>query len=122
LSILFAGDMNKKELIHKYKQSVQPMGVYQIKNKRNEKLFIGSTKNLPGKINSHRFQLKNGLHTNKEMQKEFNEIGEEGFSFDILDRLEPREDVNYDYTEELKTLEAMWIEKLQPFNEKGYNK
>jgi group I intron endonuclease len=114
--------MNKKELIHKYKQSVQPMGVYQIKNKRNEKLFIGSTKNLPGKINSHKFQLKNGLHTNKEMQKEFNEIGEEGFSFDILDRLEPREDVNYDYTEELKTLEAMWIEKLQPFNEKGYNK
>jgi hypothetical protein len=52
----------------------------------------------------------------------FNEIGEEGFSFDVLDRLEPREDVNYDYTEELKTLEAMWIEKLQPFGEKGYNR
>jgi len=98
------------------------MGVYQIKNKRNGKLLIGSTKNLLGKINSHRFQLKNNLHTNKEMQKEFNEIGEEGFSFDILDHLEPREDLNYDYTEELKTLEAMWLEKLRPFNEKGYNK
>lgn len=33
-----------------------------------------------------------------------------------------KEDLNYDYTEELKTLEEMWIEKLQPFNEKGYNK
>ena len=114
--------MNKKELKKQYKQTIQPMGVYQIRNKRNGKLYIGSTKNLPGKINSHKFQLKNDLHINREMQKEFNEIGEEGFSFDILDRLEPKEDLNYDYTEELKTLEAMWVEKLQPFNEKGYNK
>ncbi len=114
--------MNKKELIKQYKQTIQPMGVYQIRNKRNGKLYIGSTKNLLGKLNSHKFQLKNNLHINLEMQKEFNEIGGEGFSFDILDCLEPREDLNYDYTEELKMLEAMWLEKLQPFNEKGYNK
>ena len=114
--------MKRKELIKQYKQTIQPMGVYQIKNRRNGKLYIGSTKNLPGKINSHKFQLKNDLHPNREMQKEFREIGEEGFSFDVLDRLEPKEDLNYDYSEELKTLEAMWIEKLQPFNEKGYNK
>jgi group I intron endonuclease len=114
--------MNKKELIKQYKQTIQPMGVYQIKNKKNGKIFIGSAKNLPGKINSHKFQLKNGLHTNKQMQKDFNEIGEEGFSFDILDHLKPKEDLNHDYTEELKTLEEMWIEKLQPFSGKGYNK
>jgi group I intron endonuclease len=113
--------MNRKELIKQYKQTIQPMGVYQIKNKRNGKVYIGSTKNLLGKINSHKFQLKNDLHPNREMQKEFREIGEEGFSFDVLDRLEPKEDLNYDYSEELKTLEAMWIEKLQPFNERGYN-
>jgi hypothetical protein len=33
-----------------------------------------------------------------------------------------KKDLNYDYTEEFKTLEAMWIEKLQPFGEKGYNR
>ena len=54
--------MNKKELKKQYKQAIQPMGVYQIKNKKNGKIYIGSTKNLMGKINSHKFQLKNGLH------------------------------------------------------------
>ena len=114
--------MNKREVIKKYKQTVQPMGIYQIRNKRNGKVYIGSTKNLSGKINSHKFQLKNGLHSNQEMQKDFKEIGEEGFSFEILDYLLPKDDLNYDYTEDLQILEEMWIEKLQPFNEKGYNK
>jgi group I intron endonuclease len=113
--------MNKKEMINKYKQTIQPMGIYQIRNMKSGKIYIGSAKNLRGKINSNKFQLKNGLHLNKEMQKDFIEIGEEGFSFDVLDYLKPKEDLNYDYTEELKILEDMWLEKLQPYNEKGYN-
>jgi hypothetical protein len=113
--------MNKKEMTKKYKQTIQPMGIYQIKNMKNGKIFLESAKDLRGKINSNKFQLKNGLHLNKEMQKDFNEIGEEGFSFGILDYLKPKEDLNYDYTEELKILEDMWLEKLQPYNEKGYN-
>lgn len=87
-----------------------------------ESYIFGSAKNLPGKLNSHKFQIENNLHINLEMQKDFNKMGAEGFSFNTIDRLEPWEDLNYDYTEELKMLEAMWIEKLQPFDEKGYNK
>lgn len=113
--------MNKKELINKYKQTIQPMGIYQIKNLKNGKIFLGSAKDLRGKINSNKFQLKHGSHINKEIQKDFNEIGEEGFSFEIVDYLDPKEDLKYDYTEELKILEEMWLEKLQPYNENGYN-
>lgn len=113
--------MNKKELINQYKRTLRPMGIYQIKNKVNGKIYIESAKDLPGIINRNKFQLKNGLHLNAEMQKDYHEIGEEWFSFDILDYLKPKEDLNYDYTEELKTLEEMWLEKLQPYNEKGYN-
>ena len=108
-------------MINKYKQTIQPMGIFYIKNMKNGKIYIGSAKNLKGKINRNKFQLKNGLHFNKEMQKDFNEIGEEGFSFDILDYLKPKEDLNYDYTDELIILEEMWLEKLQPYDEKGYN-
>jgi len=108
-------------MINKYKQTIQPMGIYSIKNMKNGKIYIGSSKDLQGIINRNKFQLKNGLHFNKEMQKDFNEIGEEGFSFDILDYLKPKEDLNYDYTDELIILEEMWLEKLQPYDEKGYN-
>ncbi len=114
--------MNKKEARQKYKQIIQPMGIYQIRNLKNGKLFIGSSKNLPGKINSHKFQLKNGLHNNKMLQKDFTELGEGSFAFEILDYLTPRDTPGTDYTKELKILEEMWLEKLQPFKEKGYNK
>jgi hypothetical protein len=113
--------MNKKELKNKYKQTIQPMGIYQIKNMKNGRVFIGSAQDLRGIINSNKFQLKNGLHINKELQNDYNTIGEEGFSFDILDYLKPRQDLNYDYTEELKILRDMWLEKLQPYDDKGYN-
>ncbi|MFA5335554.1 MAG: GIY-YIG nuclease family protein [Candidatus Omnitrophota bacterium] len=113
--------MNKKEIIDKYKQTVQPLGVYQIKNIKNGKIYIGSAKDLRGRINRYKFQLENGSHSNEEMQKDYNEAGAEGFSFDVLDYLKPKEDPNYDYTEDLKVLEEIWLDKLQPYGEKGYN-
>lgn len=114
--------MDKKEVRQKYKQTIQPMGVYQIKNLKNGKIFIGSAKNLPGKINSHKFQLKNRLHNNRSLQKDYNEQGEADFVFEILDNLDPKDDPNADYTKELNLLEEMWLEKLRPYDEKGYNK
>ena len=58
---------------------------------------------------------------NKATQRDFNEGGEGSFSFEILDHLKPREDMKGDYAEELEILEEMWLEKLQPYNENGYN-
>jgi len=114
--------VDKRELKKLYKQSPKPMGILQVKNLSSGKIFIASSQNLPGKLNSIMFQLDNGSHVNSEMQKDFNEVGKENFSFEIIDYLEPKEDPLYDYTEDLKILEQMWIEKLQPFNERGYNR
>jgi len=114
--------IDKKELRKKYKQTLQPMGIYQIKNLVNEKIFIGSSKNLPGKLNSSKFQLELGSHMNIELQKDFAHFGKENFSFEVIDYLEPKDDSNYNYTEDLTVLEEMWLEELQPFDEKGYNK
>ena len=113
--------IDKNNLKKQYKQTLTPMGVFQIKNLANGKIFVGSSKNLPGKINSHRFQLKMGSHMNRALQREFTLYGEEKFSFTVLDTLESQEDPKYDYTIDLEVLEKMWIERLQPYGEQGYH-
>jgi len=113
---------DKKELKKRYKQTVPPMGVYQITNLVNGKIFVGSSKNLRGKFNSYKFQLKQGSHMNRELQRDYTLLGEENFSFTVVDYLEPKEGTEYDYTKDLAVLEDMWLEKLQPYGEKGYNK
>jgi hypothetical protein len=114
--------VDRKEVIRQYKQTLTPMGVYQIRNQANGRIFIGSSKNLPGKLNSCRFQLIHGSFINRELQNEFNEYGESSFSFDVLDQLQPKDEPDHDYTEDLKLLEEMWFDELQPWDDKGYHK
>jgi len=47
--------MNKKELKNQYKQTIQPMGVFQVKNLINGKIFLDSGFNIQGKINGCKF-------------------------------------------------------------------
>lgn len=108
----------KKKL---YKQTLRPMGIFQIKNLSNGKVYIGRAMDLNGKLNSEKFQLKNNMHVNKDLQSDFNVLGEEKFAFESLDYLTAREKPDYDYGHDLQTLEAMWLEKLQPFGERGYH-
>ncbi len=114
--------IDKKEVKKNYKQTAPPMGVYQIKNLVNGKIFIGSSKNIPGRINRHKFALQFGSEEIKELLIDYKEYGEKNFSFDILDQLKPKDEPGYDYTEDIEVLEELWIEKLQPFGERGYNK
>ncbi|MFA6977944.1 MAG: GIY-YIG nuclease family protein [Ignavibacteriaceae bacterium] len=114
--------IDKRELKKQYKQSLPPMGIYRIKNLVNGKIFLGSSLNLHGRSNSFKFQLRSGLHVNSELQKDFNTFGEENFVFEIVDTLEPQEDLAYNYSDDLKVFLEMWMEKLQPYGELGYNK
>jgi hypothetical protein len=97
------------------------MGVFQIANKLNGKVFIDSSTNLPGKINRHRFALNLGQHKSRLLQAEWKEFGEDAFEFEVLEDVTPRDDPNYDYKSDLETLEDLWLEKLKPYGEKGYN-
>ena len=114
--------VNKKELKKKYLQTLRPMGILQVKNIVNDKIFITSGLNINGKMNSCKFQLEHGSHPNTNLQKDFKEFGSEQFQFAIIDYLEPKDDTKTDYADDLKMLEEIWIDRLQPFGEKGYNK
>lgn len=114
------GDLKSMKKIYKLKPP--DMGIYQVKNLESGRIYIGRAMDLNGKFNSERFQLKNNLHMNKELQRDFNELGEGMFSFEALDRLKPREALAGDPEQDLRELEALWLEKLQPFGAKGYNR
>ena len=112
----------KKELKLAYKELVKPMGVYQIKNMLNGKLFVESTDDLNARFNRFKFQLQMGVHGNKDLQNDWNKGGENNFAFEILETLEPADDKPQNYKGELEILEELWLERLQPYGEKGYNK
>ena len=114
-------ESKRAEIKRTYKQNIPDMGIYQIKNKVNGKIYIDSSKNLDGTRNSRLFQLKMGkIVFNRELQKELNEFGADCFEFlvlDVLDNLEPGDNID----RLLTSLELHWLDKLQPFGERGYN-
>jgi group I intron endonuclease len=114
--------LDKKEIKRRYKETPTPMGIFQIRNLINGKIFIGSSMNLPGRKNRFDLEFTMGTMMDHVLLKDFQEHGKVNFIFEVIDNLDPKEDPAYDYKDDLKTLEALWIEKLQPFDEKGYNK
>ncbi|MBT2680484.1 GIY-YIG nuclease family protein [Bacillus sp. ISL-35] len=111
----------KKELKQQYKETSVEAGVYQIKNTINNKILVGSTKNFKT-LNGIKFMLEtNGYTTNKELQKEWNQYGKAAFMIDILEKMEKKDDPYFNEKEALLALEEKWLEKLQPFGERGYN-
>ncbi len=112
---------DKRQLKREYQQTPRPMGVFVIRNNRNDKVFVGSALNLPGIINRHRFALERGLHANKRLQADWNEAGSDNFAFEIVDELSPTLQGDTDYRKELTFLEDLWLDRLQPYGERGYN-
>ena len=55
---------SNKQLKEEYKRAVRPMGVFQIRNLKNEKVFVVA-ESIRGIINRHRFALVAGGHANK---------------------------------------------------------
>lgn len=113
--------MDRKTLIRQYKESRRPMGAYRVCNTANGRSLVGVSVDLPSILNRHRAELRLGSHTNRALQQDWNELGPDAFEFEILDTLEPPDRPDYDPTDDLGVLEALWLEKLSPFADRGYN-
>lgn len=111
----------KKELKQQYKETAVDAGIYQIKNNKNNKILIGSTKNFKT-LNGIKFMLENGGYTtNKELQKEWEQFGKDAFTFEMLEKLKKNDDPYFNEKEALAQLEEKWLEELQPYGERGYH-
>lgn len=114
-------DIDKKQLKKQYQETPLAKGVFLIRNNLNDKVFLASGVNLPGLMNRHKFQLVQGGHPNKQLQADWNALGSDNFAFEIVDELGPSAGPEVDERAEVEFLEDLWLDKLQPFGDRGYN-
>jgi group I intron endonuclease len=111
----------RQDIIREYKERKKPAGIFLVKNTVNGKFLLGSSLNLEGPLNSHKFMLTIAKHRNEALQKDWNEFGGDKFVFEILEIVKVKDDPDFNLADELTLLEQIWIEKLQPFGDRGYN-
>lgn len=67
------------------------IGIFQIKNLKNNRILLNTSFDLDRAFNADKFQLKMGLHSNTELQNNWNELGSDAFEFSLVDELKPAE-------------------------------
>ena len=68
-------------------------GIYCIKNTVNNKVYIGSSKDIIRRTFQHFRDLKKGTHINKNLQRDFNIYGIRNFIFHILEEVDNQDDL-----------------------------
>jgi hypothetical protein len=111
----------RAELRRAYKEAPRQAGVFQVKNLKNGKILLGSSTNLHGPLNKHRFMLSINHHDNAALQSDWREFGPDAFVFEILEVVKPSDDPAFSVEDELTLLEQIWLEKLRPYGDRGYN-
>jgi hypothetical protein len=112
--------IDRKKLKQEYRSVIPPKGIFAITNTKSGKVFLASTLNLYNIIERVKFRLNTGNYVNEQLQKDWNS-GEAAFTIEILETLPLKDDPAYNYDEDLKILEMIWIAKFQPLAEKCYN-
>lgn len=109
----------RKVLQEKYKQIKTYMGIVQVMNNINGKRYITTCSNLKNRWMTFKWQLDMGRFMNLELQKDWNEYGPEAFTYEVLEKKEVKEDTDTKW--ELRQMEKVWLDKLQPYCERGYH-
>lgn len=84
-------------------------GVYRIICLINNRIYIGGSSNIKRRKYIHFYLLRKGTHFSLDLQKDFNEFGEDKFIFEIIKE-----------TNDCYSLEHKLIKELQPFYNKTY--
>lgn len=110
----------KKELKQQVKEEKTIAGVYCVTNKQNGKMFIAAVPNLK-RQNGLKFELNGGTLLNKDLQKDWEQFGEEAFQFEVLESIETEGKSALQLKEELADAKEKWCVEKQPYGERGYN-
>lgn len=112
---------HRKALIREYKNTPRTMGIGLVRNTANGKVLLLASRDISALLNRHQVQLRFGAHRNLELQRDWKAVGEQAFAFEVVDTLTPKDTPGYDPTADLRALEQLWLERLEPFEPAGYN-
>lgn|SRR5216684_260486 len=87
-------------------------GIYKITCTANKRIYIGSAVNLRERKRAHFSALRHNRHGNQHLQRAWNKYGEQAFTFEVLEQVLPIA---------LTAREQYWLNKLKPFDRKGFN-
>ena len=104
-----------------YREMEFRKGVYQLRNTRNNKIFIGRSMDLDRAWNGLRVQLMSGNFPNETLQQDWNNQQGEDIVYEIVEVLKPSSDPQIDEKAAVKTLETLVMMELQPYGDKGYH-
>ncbi|CAK0763341.1 putative GIY-YIG domain-containing protein [Gammaproteobacteria bacterium] len=88
------------------------IGIYLIRNKINEKVYVGSSVNVESRLKHHQRSLMKGVHNNSKLQNAFNKYEFKNFSFVWIE--------NVNDLKKLIRREQYWIDHLDSVSN-GYN-
>jgi group I intron endonuclease len=66
------------------------IGIYSIKNVKNNNCYFGSSKNIEKRWKTHLNKLKNNKHHNIHLQRAWNKYGENNFIFEIVEECDEK--------------------------------
>lgn len=105
----------RKELISKYKNRKISGGVYRIVNTVSGKYLLKNAVDLKGSKNLFDFSVQTDMCPDFKVQKDWKQYGSKAFTFEVLEEIEINEDQSpQEFKEDLKALEELWREKLDP--------
>jgi hypothetical protein len=112
----------KKELREQYKLMKPDMGVFAVVCKTKSRYYLEASEDMKSAINSTEFKLNAGMHPHRELQRDWQEIGRDGFEIRILERIEidDQKDPKENYQDDLALLKMIWEERLLERNAKIY--
>jgi len=101
-----------------YRQQAPALGIIALRHLPSGYALLERSRNAPGALNRHRFELNLGTHRNARLQADWRRDGAASFRFDIIDSVKLPDDPAFDAEAELDALlalhRAQWLEQGQP--------
>jgi hypothetical protein len=109
-----------KTLRREYKLRPTTAGIFRIINNVTGTVFLGSALNLHSPLNRIEYELKMGSWKGPRLQEDFRRYGRDNFTFEVIARVEPSQDPDFDAERELVRLEehyAATLDRSNTYNE-----